>query len=502
MITESLDYEDAWALKRTSRHFARVIEIPTLRFFLGHLGRISKIKKPKRLKLAKAQWAVLETLIRAGYFPEDEATCRFCCCIASFHYFDRNQQNVREDEQDIKAIADMFCIECGAENDMYSAGDCIPCDSDFGADQLDLDVGLASELTLCFSCLRIIRYEGFSHGEDEWIGPCRFCRACEPCMRRSNAILNSGLVQSDSTQPCQHVETLSSIPDRTRQQGAVPGFSKFPQELLWHFYEYLDRPTLWNLAQTCDFFNSSMHVTTVKRYHERRSFSSLVQSEDLAALHDWNMIPLDGQPCIYCRRFWVPQSSRLYYWKLLAYVDASSSPQEESHLFRRCCDCESNHGSTNGCTYLQDIYTPCPDCMCCAECMDLADQVLKLKRVPEECRRKSQGTRPGGTEKSCNYCERALCIEESMERLRRVGCEKHKSSYMENAPRNVSSEDAEKITKYFAERKLKSVENLEKEALRSGQKPEPSKRACYHPEVFHILFNIRLKLGEHVLGLA
>ena len=68
--------------------------------------------------------------------------------------------------------------------------------------------------------------------------------------------------------------------------------------------------------------------------------------------------------------------------------------------------------------------------------------------------------------------------------------------------RKIRREDEETNAKRIAGWKTKRAETLQKEALRSGQWPEPSNRARYHPEALHMLFSAKLKPGEHVSGMA
>ena len=500
MISENLDYKDAWGLKQTSRHFARVIEIPTFRSFQSHLERSFHIKDPKRSKQAIAiQIRSLKILIKVGFFPENEATCKICCRIASLRCFDEDQQFTRIEEQDFEAMMDMFCLACGADNDLYKPGDSIPYCSRPGLQPPWDELYLCNELTLCFSCLRFIRLEGFENFDGtEWFGPCEFCKACESCVRRSNAILNSGLAKRNSSLPCQHVETLGTLPNRARQQSTVRGFFKFPEQLLWRFYDSLDYSSSWALAQTCHFFYSSMDVTTIRKYFKESPRLSLRQSKNLATLRDSGTIPLDAQPCIYCKYFRLPTPGNFYYWKPLAFVDADSKYHILNERFCWCSNCSYNHGSTNGCPETQDIYTPCPDCMCCAKCMNLVERVLEL----EEHKKTDLQNGNRGT---CGYCESALDEEERMERLKRDGCERYKrsSTNVRSILRGKESSEKEMVKERKELLEKERAERVEKEALRSGQWPEgPRNRLCYHPEVLHILLKTPLRPEVDVSGMA
>ena len=358
MISEELGYKDAWALKQTSWHFFRVIEIPTLRSFCEYFQdspEINDRKQSERAKTIQTQW--LEILVETNIFPKYEGTCKFCRCIATMHYFDKDQQHIRQHEKDFSKMMDMFCLTCGAENGLYQPGELVQCDSSPGLDQSDDTFYLSEELTLCYSCLRFVNFEGFEDEEGNWCGPCQFCKCCEACMRRSNAVLNNGLVERNSSQPCQHKEILGTYPDRTRQQGTVPGFSRLSEKPLWGFYTSLDYPTKWALAQTCHFFYSSMYVTTLRKFFDGRSLKGACCSRDLIAFRDWGIIPLDAQPCFYCKRFRMPRSDRIYHWKPLTHIDCHSYDHEPPYHFRWCYDCESNHGSVNGCTNSRDVYT-------------------------------------------------------------------------------------------------------------------------------------------------
>ena len=476
LLTGKLDYHDAIALRQTSRFFARVIEIPTLSSLRKLLRLCRRLKDPKLLRKARLVWKEsLQILVEAEVLECGESTCRYCCRLLDSDFFDDDQTRIRNAESDFEAIANMHCVPCGASNDIYKPGELISCKD--GLNHMILEEYpryYTKSLTLCYSCLRLIIYEGFENeDEDEggWIGPCQLCTACESCWRLSDAILNSGQVQRNPQPwPCQHRETLGDIPDRARQEWNVTPFSQVFDVLQGSLTLLLDYNSAWALARTCMDFYSAMNHTTVKRYFYK-NYSGSIRRRRLHTLRENSVVPRDAQPCDYCKQFCIPTPGRIYYWKPLAYVDSAWYKSSQTK-FRWCEGCSCNHGNTNACSYAAGIYTPCPDCLCCENCQELVERTLEDGQPPA-----------GFDQRGCRFCSQAaLSNKEAMEELKRNGCELFRR-WPSSSPFPPS------LLKVSEERKQLNAEKAKNEAVRSGQWPEePRARSCSHLEVLHLLY--------------
>ena len=109
-IISELSYHDAWALKQTSRLFARVVQIPTVKSFL-------------LLPEGKALFILRESEV----IPFSHELCCYCRRLLHFSCYGREKRreftlrraSLNYEEWDFK---NQFCLECGVAHMKYMPG--------------------------------------------------------------------------------------------------------------------------------------------------------------------------------------------------------------------------------------------------------------------------------------------------------------------------------------------------------------------------------------------
>lgn len=151
-ITSYLDYADAWSLKQTSTLFYRVVEIPTIKSFLGcpygpSLGMLE-------------EWEII---------PRAYEACHYCSRLLPKERFSRFQRHLTAARQHSLCYdyttwnpKKHYCLDCGVMNNHYPTGKMIY--TGFG------DPGCRSEAVLpCEHCSILIDYHPWTF---------RFCPDC------------------------------------------------------------------------------------------------------------------------------------------------------------------------------------------------------------------------------------------------------------------------------------------------------------------------------------
>ena len=374
-VVRRLDYQDAFALKQVNRLFARLVDIPTL-YTYAQCIPVTGLSRAECLDVLFDL-----RLIRYGYIG-----CRICHRFRrGTCYFSRNQYRAlfppwnRKVEPNLKALADSFCVTCGVKTGIYKPGDIIESDMAVERSYTGLVSYRNEELTICFSCLRIIGRLWDS---------CQSCRACEACCRLANVMSKSRLphglepIRLPSSLDCFHREILGHWLDRNRQM-VMPGRTISALNSLYRrIIGNLDYSSTLALRQTCHLL-SRQHVLTVRSYIEHMRQEPFKPdsffTNGLVLLRKEKIIPRKAQPCGYCKRFRLPEQSRAYYWRPL---DTGTNYRAPWVRPNECGECHQLGGLGEKCDHeLHGSYVPCAGCTCCHSCIERVEELLRAGTV-------------------------------------------------------------------------------------------------------------------------
>ena len=213
IIVSCLDYQDAFALKQTTRLFARLVDIPTL---YTHAQGIQVANL--------TSYEAVEVLSKQGLLPEMFAACQHCHRWLWVGDLDLGMIKILDNRLScpspyLQLLTEIHCMQCRADAGIYEPGVPIAVSkhtwlSPSAANSLHEPYRGGSSITPCFSCLRLVAFE---------YDACRVCRACEACCRLSNIMLNNGehdtgqhdrrvVFERLSSGSCHHRETLGPCP--------------------------------------------------------------------------------------------------------------------------------------------------------------------------------------------------------------------------------------------------------------------------------------------------